>query len=153
MRLLITLVRKYPRHSVITLFALLLAGVAEGFGITGVLTLLSSIGGNVAFEGLSIGGRFFPAGTFFDEGSFRIRAEPYYRRAAGGVGRRFRSEKRIHAAGQQAGRLYGCPCRHRPPSCVASRAPEHTLGILPWPTGRRSCQCLRYRSFARVSCV
>ena len=57
MRLLITLVRKYPRHSVITLFALLLAGVAEGFGITGVLTLLSSIGGNVVLkDSLSKGG-------------------------------------------------------------------------------------------------
>lgn len=57
MRLLITLVRKYPRHSVITLFALLLAGVAEGFGITGVLTLLSSIGGSgLLKESLSGGG-------------------------------------------------------------------------------------------------
>ena len=57
MRLLITLARKYPRYSVITLVALLLAGVAEGFGITGVLTLLSSIGGNVVLkDSLSKGG-------------------------------------------------------------------------------------------------
>ena len=57
MRLLITLARKYPRYSVITLGALLLAGVAEGFGITGVLTLLSSIGGNVVLkDSLSKGG-------------------------------------------------------------------------------------------------
>ena len=57
MRLLITLARKYPRYSVITLFAMLLAGVAEGFGITGVLTLLSSIGGNVVLkDSLSKGG-------------------------------------------------------------------------------------------------
>jgi ABC-type bacteriocin/lantibiotic exporters, contain an N-terminal double-glycine peptidase domain len=59
MRLLITFVRKYPRHSVITLFALLLAGAAEGFGITGILTLLSGIGGNGVLKGsLSKGGSF-----------------------------------------------------------------------------------------------
>ena len=46
MRLLITLVRKYPRHSVITLLALLLAGGAEFFGLSALFPLLSSIGGN-----------------------------------------------------------------------------------------------------------
>jgi len=44
MRLLITLVRQYPRHSVITLCALLLASVAEGFGLTALFPMLSSIG-------------------------------------------------------------------------------------------------------------
>jgi ABC-type bacteriocin/lantibiotic exporters, contain an N-terminal double-glycine peptidase domain len=44
---------------VITLFALLLAGAAEGFGITGILTLLSGIGGNGVLKGsLSKGGSF-----------------------------------------------------------------------------------------------
>ena len=34
MRLLITLARKYPWHSVIMLLALLLAGIAEGIGLS-----------------------------------------------------------------------------------------------------------------------
>jgi ATP-binding cassette subfamily C protein len=44
---------------VITLFALLLAGAAEGFGLTGILTLISRIGGNGILKGsLSKGGSF-----------------------------------------------------------------------------------------------
>jgi ATP-binding cassette subfamily C protein len=41
MRLLNSLTRQYPRQSVIMLLALLLAGVAEGFGLTALLPLVS----------------------------------------------------------------------------------------------------------------
>jgi ATP-binding cassette, subfamily C, bacterial len=64
MRLLITLVRQYPRHSVITLLALLLAGVAEGFGITAILTLISSIGGNGILKGSLLKGGSSPLAHF-----------------------------------------------------------------------------------------
>ena len=46
MRLLITFARKYPLHSAIMLFALLLAGIAEGFGFSALLPLLGSLSGN-----------------------------------------------------------------------------------------------------------
>ncbi|RLC27357.1 MAG: ABC transporter ATP-binding protein, partial [Deltaproteobacteria bacterium] len=56
MRLLITFVRKYPFHTAIVLFALLLAGIAEGFGLSTMLPLLAAIaggdlGGNSAASG------------------------------------------------------------------------------------------------------
>jgi ATP-binding cassette subfamily C protein len=41
MRLLTSLTRQYPKQSVIMLLALLLAGVAEGFGLTALLPLVS----------------------------------------------------------------------------------------------------------------
>ena len=40
MRLIITFIRRYPLQSVITLLAMLFAGVAEGFGLTMLLPLL-----------------------------------------------------------------------------------------------------------------
>jgi ATP-binding cassette, subfamily C, bacterial len=43
MRLLITFARIYPIHSLIVLFALLLAGIAEGLGISALLPLFSII--------------------------------------------------------------------------------------------------------------
>jgi ATP-binding cassette subfamily C protein len=46
MRLLITFARRYPLHSVIVLFALLLAGIAEGFGLTALLPVLGSLSGS-----------------------------------------------------------------------------------------------------------
>jgi ATP-binding cassette subfamily C protein len=42
MRLLITFARTYPLHSAIMLFALLLAGIAEGFGFSALLPLLNA---------------------------------------------------------------------------------------------------------------
>lgn len=46
MRLLITFARNYPLHSAIVLFALLLAGIAEGFGISALLPLIGTVAGN-----------------------------------------------------------------------------------------------------------
>jgi len=40
MRLILTFIRRYPAQSVITLLAMLFAGIAEGFGITMLLPLL-----------------------------------------------------------------------------------------------------------------
>jgi len=55
MRLLITFVRNYPVQSLITLLALLLAGMSEGFSLTALFPLLSSIGGNGALKGSATG--------------------------------------------------------------------------------------------------
>jgi len=46
MRLLITFARLYPLQSAMTLFALVLAGIAEGFGLTAMLPLLATVGGS-----------------------------------------------------------------------------------------------------------
>ena len=43
MRLLITFLKQYPSQTVITLLALLFAGVAEGFGLSMLLPLLSLV--------------------------------------------------------------------------------------------------------------
>ncbi len=51
MRLIITFARNYPWRSVITLAALLFAGVAEGFGITALLPLLNLVLGQQAGTG------------------------------------------------------------------------------------------------------
>ena len=51
MRLLITLARKYPRHSVIMLIALLFAGIAEGVGLSALLPLVSTVVGSQAGPG------------------------------------------------------------------------------------------------------
>ena len=58
MRLLITLARKYPRHSVIMLIALLFAGIAEGVGLSALLPLISTVVGSQAgsVPGASAGG-------------------------------------------------------------------------------------------------
>jgi ATP-binding cassette subfamily C protein len=48
MRLLISLARKYPWQSVIMLLALLLAGIAEGIGLSAMLPLISTVVGNQA---------------------------------------------------------------------------------------------------------
>jgi ATP-binding cassette subfamily C protein len=48
MRLLISLARKYPWHSVIMLLALLLAGIAEGIGLSALLPLVSTVVGSQA---------------------------------------------------------------------------------------------------------
>jgi len=53
MRLLITLARKYPWHSVIMLLALLLAGIAEGIGLSALLPLVSTVVGSRAGGGPS----------------------------------------------------------------------------------------------------
>ena len=53
MRLLITLARKYPWHSVIMLLALLLAGIAEGIGLSALLPLVSTVVGSQAGGGPS----------------------------------------------------------------------------------------------------
>ncbi len=59
MRLLITFARAYPLQSAITLFALLLAGMAEGFGLSALLPLLGTVagsglgGGPISAEGAS----------------------------------------------------------------------------------------------------
>lgn len=45
MRLLITFARTYPLHSAIMLLALLLAGLAEGFGLSALLPLLGGLSG------------------------------------------------------------------------------------------------------------
>ncbi|MBW1849954.1 MAG: ABC transporter ATP-binding protein [Deltaproteobacteria bacterium] len=61
MRLLITFARTYPLHSAIMLFALLLAGIAEGFGLMAMLPLFATVAGSgfggdrVAGEGASNG--------------------------------------------------------------------------------------------------
>jgi ATP-binding cassette subfamily C protein len=46
MRFFIELVRTYPRQSIIMLFALLLAGFAEGFGLSAMIPLLSIVAGS-----------------------------------------------------------------------------------------------------------
>jgi len=51
MRLLITLARKYPWQSVIMLLALLLAGLAEGVGLSALLPLVSTVIGSQAGGG------------------------------------------------------------------------------------------------------
>lgn len=48
MRLLISLARKYPWQSVIMLLALLLAGIAEGIGLSALLPLVSTVVGSQA---------------------------------------------------------------------------------------------------------
>jgi ATP-binding cassette subfamily C protein len=48
MRLIITFARTYPWQSAVMLFALLLAGIAEGFGISALLPLLTMAVGNQA---------------------------------------------------------------------------------------------------------
>ena len=48
MRLLISLARKYPWQSVIMLLALLLAGIAEGIGLSALLPLVSTAVGSQA---------------------------------------------------------------------------------------------------------
>jgi len=48
MRLLISLARKYPWQSVIMLLALLLAGIAEGIGLSALLPLISTVVGSQA---------------------------------------------------------------------------------------------------------
>ena len=52
MRLLISLARKYPWQSVIMLLALLLAGIAEGIGLSALLPLISVAIGSQAGPGL-----------------------------------------------------------------------------------------------------
>jgi len=58
MRLLLTFARTYPLHSAIMLVALLLAGIAEGFGLTALVPLLGSLSGSGLEQqgGLSSGG-------------------------------------------------------------------------------------------------
>ena len=58
MRLLISLARKYPWQSVIMLLALLLAGIAEGIGLSALLPLVSTAVGSQAgsVPGASAGG-------------------------------------------------------------------------------------------------
>ena len=56
MRLLITFARAYPLHSAIMLFALLLAGIAEGFGFSALLPLLNTAVRSRAGAGLSLSG-------------------------------------------------------------------------------------------------
>jgi len=43
MRLIITFIRRYPVHSMITLIALLFAGIAEGFGMSMLLPLMNIV--------------------------------------------------------------------------------------------------------------
>lgn len=50
MRLLITFARSYPLRSALTLGALLLASISEGFGLSAVLPLLSSVSGTEVGE-------------------------------------------------------------------------------------------------------
>jgi ATP-binding cassette subfamily C protein len=58
MRLLISFTRKYPWQSSVMLFALLLAGVAEGFGLSALLPLVSTVVGSQggAVQGASASG-------------------------------------------------------------------------------------------------
>ena len=57
MRLLISLVRKYPWQSVIMLLALLLGGVAEGIGLSALLPLISiAIGKQTGVQGSTFAG-------------------------------------------------------------------------------------------------
>jgi ATP-binding cassette subfamily C protein len=57
MRLLISLGRKYPWQSLIMLLALLLAGVAEGVGLSGLLPLISiAIGKQTGAQGVTFAG-------------------------------------------------------------------------------------------------
>ena len=51
MRLLISLAREYPWHSVIMLLALLLAGISEGIGLSALLPLISTVVGSQAGPG------------------------------------------------------------------------------------------------------
>ena len=51
MRLIILFARKYPWQSATMLFALLLAGIAEGFGISALLPLISTVAGGHAGAG------------------------------------------------------------------------------------------------------
>jgi ATP-binding cassette subfamily C protein len=61
MRFFVRLVRKYPKQSTIMLIAMLLAGLAEGFGISAMLPLLSTaissqgVAGQAASVGFSAG--------------------------------------------------------------------------------------------------
>ena len=43
MRLIITFFKAYPSQSIVTLIAMLLAGIAEGFGLTMLLPLLGVV--------------------------------------------------------------------------------------------------------------
>jgi ATP-binding cassette, subfamily C, bacterial len=51
MRLLITFARSYPLQSALMLLALLLASIAEGFGLTALLPLLASVSGTQIGQG------------------------------------------------------------------------------------------------------
>jgi len=51
MKLIITFARQYPLQSVLTLVALLFAGIAEGFGLTALLPLLNIVIGQAAGTG------------------------------------------------------------------------------------------------------
>jgi ATP-binding cassette subfamily C protein len=57
MRLIIRLARKYPWQSATMLLALLLAGIAEGFGLSALLPLISTVAGSQAGagQGASVG--------------------------------------------------------------------------------------------------
>lgn len=63
MRLLITFSRVYPLQSAMVLFALLLAGISEGFGLTAILPLLAAVAGS------GFGGESAAAGGVAHNGS------------------------------------------------------------------------------------
>jgi ATP-binding cassette subfamily C protein len=59
MRLLRTFVSEYPLQSVVTIFAILLASIAEGFGISVLVPLINIIVGEQSFQGDSAVSGFF----------------------------------------------------------------------------------------------
>jgi len=61
MRLLRTFVREYPAQSVVTVLAILLASIAEGFGISLLVPLINIIVGEQSFQGDSAVSGFFIA--------------------------------------------------------------------------------------------
>ena len=68
MQLLITFVRRYPLESVVTVLSLLLAGIAEGFGLTILLPFLNIVIGHQPLAGAQAGGGAVTGGSlgFFE---------------------------------------------------------------------------------------
>ena len=55
MRLFFTLARKYPWQTILTLVAILFAGISEGFGVSSLLPLLNTLFNQASQDGAAAG--------------------------------------------------------------------------------------------------
>ena len=81
MRLLLVFARTYPRRTAVTMLCLLLAGLAEGLGVSSVLPLIRLASPDAATSALCGGTALCRAANFGRSTSRRASAEAGSRRA------------------------------------------------------------------------
>ncbi len=144
--LIIKFARSYPRQSLLTLLALILAGIVEGIGMTALLPLLQTAI-NPTPAGPDCGLRQEHPGQF----GAGIRRHPHERRvAADGHAVRRHHQQHPDPDCRPLYRLYGLPRGHRPAPGPAARPAVDPLGTFSQAAGRQHGQCRGNRGDARL---